>query len=170
MIRIAFAVSLTCFIAFPASAEMFKCLEDGKTVFQDRPCSGAGTAISVTPANRTTTPGSEGGKPQAEPSSITKLRNHTQSMELDRRQREIAYAIRDSEQEIDGYRAQMDRELAALQYKKSQANNNLAGATWEQSISTEMQAVSEKYRTKIQIARDRIVDLRQRAADLGGPR
>lgn len=91
-------------------------------------------------------------------------------MELDRRQREIAYAIRDSEQEIDGYRAQMDRELAALQYKKSQANNNLAGATWEQSISTEMQAVSEKYRTKIQIARDRIVDLRQRAADLGGPR
>jgi hypothetical protein len=170
MSRAGVVAVLAYFIALPATGEVFKCVEDGKTVFQDRPCSAAGVAITVTPANRTNVPESEPGKAPAEPRSLTKLREHTQSMELERRQREIAYAIRDSEQEIDGYRTQMDRELAALQYKKSQANNNLAGATWEQSISTEMQAVSEKYRTKIQIARDRIVDLRKRAADLGSPR
>ena len=42
----------------------------------------------------------------------------------------------------------MEQELAALRIKKMQANNNLAGATWEQSISTEMSVVVEKYKVQ----------------------
>lgn len=42
----------------------------------------------------------------------------------------------------------MEQELAALRTKKMQANNNLAGATWEQSISTEMSVVVEKYKVQ----------------------
>lgn len=42
----------------------------------------------------------------------------------------------------------MEQELAALRAKKMQANNNLAGATWEQSISTEMSVVVEKYKAQ----------------------
>jgi hypothetical protein len=80
-------------------AEMYKCAEDGKTVFQDRSCRGSGAAITV----------------------------------------------------------------AGLSNMKALAKNNLAGETWEQSISTEMQTVTEKYRTLTQTARDRISQLRQDA-------
>ena len=41
---------------------------------------------------------------------------------------------------------QMSREMDALRAQKARANNNLAGATWEQSLSTEMQAVASRYK------------------------
>ena len=87
-------------------------------------------------------------------------------MELERKQREIEYAIRDNENEIQAHQSQMERELASLQNKKRRAKNNLAGATWEQSISIEMQTVSAKYRTKIQVSQDRIAQLRKDAGEL----
>ena len=34
-----------------ANAEIYKCDENGKTVFQGNPCKGAGAAIKVQPAN-----------------------------------------------------------------------------------------------------------------------
>jgi hypothetical protein len=50
----------------------------------------------------------------------------------------------------------MDRELAALREEQSKAKNNLAGATWQQSIATEMTAVTNKYQLKIQDAQHRL--------------
>ena len=59
--------------------------------------------------------------------------------------------------------------LAALSRKKRLAKNNLAGATYEQSISSEMQAVSDRYRTKIQVGQDRVTRLRGDASELRNP-
>ena len=53
--------------------------------------------------------------------------------------------IADLEATIDGRNRRMQDEMAAIQSRKAQAKNNLAGATWEQSLSTEMQAVASKY-------------------------
>jgi hypothetical protein len=141
-------------------AEVFKCTEDGKTVFQDKPCRGSGTAIIVKPASGSAPGDNDGASPGTPPE--VRLKEHVRSMELERKQREIEYAIRDNENDIQGYQSQMERELAGLQRKKSLANNNLAGATWEQ-------AVSEKYRTRIQISRDRLTQLRKDAGELRKP-
>lgn len=65
------------------------------------------------------------------------------------------------ERQIERYQKDMDAELAALRNAKDAAANNLAGATWEQSLSTEMQAVTTKYQTKIKIAQDKIATLRE---------
>ena len=43
----------------------------------------------------------------------------------------------------------MTREMDALRAQKARANNNLAGATWEQSLSTEMQAVAARYKAPL---------------------
>lgn len=43
----------------------------------------------------------------------------------------------------------MNAELAALRAKKAQANNNLAGAVWENSISEEMTTVVGRYDLRI---------------------
>ena len=160
------AASIFC-IPMSVDAEVFKCTEDGKTVFQDKPCRGSGTAIIVKPASGSAPGDNDGASPEAPPEA--RLKEHVRSMELERKQREIEYAIRDNENDIQGYQSQMERELAGLQRKKSLARNNLAGAPWEQSISAEMQAVSEKYRTRIQISRDRLTQLRKDAGELRKP-
>ncbi len=56
--------------------------------------------------------------------------------------------------------------MARLKRKKMHANNNLAGATWEESISSEMQSVAESYKTKIQSAQNQIDDTRRELSDL----
>lgn len=68
---------------------------------------------------------------------------------LAERKNSLKYRIAKNDEEIKLFQAQMDLELAELQQKKLNARNNLAGATWEQSISTEMNAVTSRYRSKI---------------------
>lgn len=60
-------------------------------------------------------------------------------------QEQLKREIRKSENKLKQYQAAMQNELAILKNKKRAANNNLAGAQWESSISTEMQAVTTKY-------------------------
>ena len=87
-------------------------------------------------------------------------------MELERKQREIDYAVDELESRIRQYQFDMQRELTQLRHKKDYAANNLAGATYEQSISEEMQVVADRYRVDIELARDRMAELRKEAAEL----
>lgn len=82
-------------------------------------------------------------------------------MKADNRKREIDYQIERLEQDIARYQRDMDSELAELRNRKGHAGNNLAGATWEQSISQEMQAIPARYQTKISTAQARITSLRE---------
>ncbi len=66
-------------------------------------------------------------------------------MEWDRKLTEIGREISRLEGQIVEHRNAMNDEIDNLQRKKQSANNNLAGTTWEQSISDEMSAVSQKY-------------------------
>lgn len=69
---------------------------------------------------------------------------------------------------INRQRTACDRELAALSAKKSRANNNLAGATWEVSISSEMTAVATRCDTKARDLKDQADLLRAECRELGG--
>ena len=82
-------------------------------------------------------------------------------MKNEHRLREIELEIPQVEHEIKMSQDGLDTELATLKHKKGYANNNQAGATWEQSISTEMQAVIEKYKTKISLAQGNLDRLRK---------
>lgn len=73
---------------------------------------------------------------------------------------EITREISLMEGRVDNYRRAMDSEMNRLRNKKLYANNNLAGATWEQSISDEMNAVASKYDSMIRAAQNRIDQLR----------
>jgi hypothetical protein len=60
------------------------------------------------------------------------------------------------EQKITEYQTSMQTELAQLKARKALANNNLAGATLEESISTEMQAVTNKWSVLIQAEQNKL--------------
>lgn len=69
-----------------------------------------------------------------------------EDMKQDRKVQELELRIGDIEGAINGRNNQMNLEMAAIRERKAYAKNNLAGATWEQSLSTEMQAVASKYK------------------------
>ena len=155
-------VTLLAFWVTPALA-VNKCVEDtGKVVYQSAPCP-------------TTSKGSEMTLQQAAPAAVVspadaeelkRLQQTAGAMERERKLKEINRDIGRAEDLIASYRQSMNNELNALQQKKQRANNNLAGATWEQSISAEMSAVSQKYDALIRNEQTQIERLRTDADQL----
>jgi len=151
-----------------AGTTMYKCIGNGTTLYQGTPCAGPGSTITLKPANGTPASGPEAvpGSVSGDQSPEAKAKEHVRSMELERKQKDADYEIEKAESELRHLQADLDRDLDKLKIKKQYAKNNLAGATYEQSISTEMQAVSERYKTNIQITQDKLGRLRGEAADL----
>lgn len=147
-------------VALPAAAQVNKCVVDGKVVYQAAPCK-TGTQKAVI-------------MPRHDIAEDDAKMAREKFLEADgaRKQRDKKASVDDqiawNERQIAEYQKAMDAELAALKASKTQAANNLAGATYEQSISTEMQAVTAKYQTKIQAAQEKIKSLRKERESLGG--
>jgi len=152
-----------CFISSAASAEVYKCSVDGKTVFSDQPCvkgTGGAVTIKVAPVSSPPTP--------AENEAAATERNRIQANEKVRRDLDNRLAIRQIDEDILRNQtklrllsSQMEAELQALRNKKARANNNLAGAVYEQSVSSEMNAVTSSYSNKIEIVKAEIERLQR---------
>jgi|TARA_B100000749_G_C18434144_1_gene469273 hypothetical protein len=54
----------------------------------------------------------------------------------------------------------MDDALDRYQQQKSLANNNLAGATWEQALANEAEVMRQRYQSEIDELDDEITRLR----------
>jgi len=83
------------------------------------------------------------------------------------RRRQLTNEIEFKERHIESVRNEMNAELEFLRAKKSRASNNLAGATWEQSISYEMSAVVSTYDMRISRLRDDVARLHAERDRLG---
>jgi len=154
--------------AVPALA-INKCTgSDGKVIFQDAPCAGKGERVDVRPASgHATAPRAPAsGKAQTEAQRLEALASSTQK---DRRRRELEVSlVPNAFAAIDVQRKSCDRELEALRLKKASANNNLAGATWEQSISAEMAATATRCDTKARELQHVHDSLKAECTSLGG--
>lgn len=82
----------------------------------------------------------------------------------DRENRQLQRDIRRSENKIIDYQNSMNRELSVLRQRQSRANNNLAGATYLDSISNEMSAVTARWDTMIRTEQSRLDSLRSQAS------
>jgi len=155
-------------LASGAQAQVYKCKIDGKTVFSDQPCSADAKPIDVRPAMGSGEPSSEFFQPSAAPiNSSNNPQAVVERMELDRARRTLEREISDRRSQINAEQAAMDRELGTLRQQKLRARNNLAGATWEKSISEEMNAVVARYDVRIRTLQDEIARME---ADLTGLR
>lgn len=154
-----------------AAHAQFKCVgADGAVSFQQMPCSAQhkGQALQL-----------RDSRPPAEPAGVAsdagtvgkrKLSDveiSVQRMERERRVREIDREIEGLEQDLAWRPGAIDREVAELRQRQQSAANNLAGATWHQSLATEMVAVTQKHKAAMERATERIKVLRaDRAAIL----
>lgn len=153
------ALMLAVQAGMAGAGQMHVCTDaGGKKTFQSMPCSGAVKsevrAYDVAPA-----PSGESYRPATDNPIY-------QQMKADNRKAQLKRNIRKSELQIEKYQNQMQAELVALRSKKRYAANNQAGATWEQSISTEMQALTAKYTSLMGVERDNLNMMRQELAGL----
>lgn len=149
-------------LVLPALAHgQFKCTDaQGQVSFQQVPCANSQAQQSLKlRSDQPARPGSSAGV-GAESQGGSVEQRMLKTLERERRVRELEREIADTESAISQRSSMMSNELAALQSRKHSAYNNLAGATWEQSISTEMQAITAKYRVLNDVDAERLKVLR----------
>ena len=137
----------------PLQAAVYKCVVDGEVTFAGKPCAADAVPIDV----RVSRPSESEAVAAQRRLQSARERNDLQGVER---------RITDLERDIDKYQRAMDGEVEAINRKKNRANNNLAGAAWRQSLSTEMQAVVDKYQGRIDSAEREIASYRKRVAAL----
>src|SRR5438270_13694450 len=90
------AVLVAALTPCSAIGEIYKCVQDGKTLYQDQPCRGAGSAtVIASPETSDTTPAVTGNDER-----LLRLRANVDEMARQRRKRENAYEIGGLEREI----------------------------------------------------------------------
>lgn len=148
-------------LTLPVCAQsLYKCPDpvSGVVKFSQTPCTatGGGEVITVKPI-----PATSGSTVPASIEETDRVQNLANQAGRERRLLEIDREIKALENQIGGYRSAMSEEIARLQRKKQFASNNLAGATWEQSISDEMNAVANKYDSLIRNSQNQIESLQK---------
>jgi hypothetical protein len=167
--------ALLCALMLPLAASaqnLYRCTVNGKTSFQDHPCAGATSAdnrMQLRPDPATHTPAAH--VPAATEASAANDNVAGMNAFADRQAREdqrlhLQYQVKQLQQDIDDNQTAMTRELAAIDARRSLANNNLAGATYLASLSEQSQAVTQSYTLKIQVDQAKIDALNQQLAQL----
>lgn len=161
---------LAALVAGAANADVNKCSIGGSVVFQEAPCPGAKIERRDPPSPSTKAASAATAyvaPPASSPSpSPNALKERLAVYERERHLREGQQQIEGLQRAIAERNTQMMQELATLKDKKRSAANNSAGAQWEQSISGEMSAVTEKYRTLNEADLQQISALRGEVAEM----
>lgn len=146
------AAAIMAAASLPAGA-VYKCVIDGRTTYSQEPCAPSAAEIDTTPA-----------RGHAAPTEADKGGARTAAVAADladaRKLRDIGFDIDATERRIASLRDQMSRDLGAIRDRKRHASNNLSGAMWEQSLSTEMQATTARYQAEISVEQSRLDALR----------
>ncbi|TXI17652.1 MAG: DUF4124 domain-containing protein [Roseateles sp.] len=161
------AVLMTALLSGSHALAINKCIDgEGKVVFQDAPCAGRGEKIVVRPASGDAALNAPGVAAPAD--AVQKLNQQVSQMAADRRRRDLEVALPNAYRDRANHNAACDQELNALREKKSMAKNNLAGATWENSISGEMNAVAKRCETRNAVFTSNIEAMLKECQTLGG--
>ena len=116
---------------------------DGKVVFQDLPCAGKAEAVTVRPARGADAPAVPANTSAAVPDTRQpKPKEGAFGETWQRRTYLENQGVSSARSALEAHQRRCIAQQQELAGRKRLANNNLAGATWEQSISTEMQAAA----------------------------
>lgn len=164
-----FFVALVALAVCGPALAINKCtMPNGKISFQDAPCPGQGETIEVKPASgrapapASSDPAATAAQPAAKPAKKEGAFGDTWRRKTDLEQ----HLISSARGELNGHLQGCERQQRELAAKKGHARNNLAGATWEQSISAEMQAAATTCDTKARDLRARLDSLEKELREL----
>ena len=154
-----------------ASAQVYKCPDaTGKLQFQQTPCAGAnGSKLEVRPASGNAPVSSPSSQDQGASVASSEKKSFTDTLADERMQRERWVKLNDAKLDADRTRNSCEQEQRAIQARQASSKNNLAGATRDQAIASEMQAAATTCQNRVTAA-DRVVDRLQSECDKLGCR
>lgn len=132
-----------------SQAAVYQCKVNGQTVFSDQPCGDDAKEINIKPPARN-------GSGMVSDGARDFLEHRDRKAKIERISRDIDRLEREKAQ----VRRKMDDALDRYQQQKSLANNNLAGATWEQALANEAEVMRQRYQSEIDELDDEITRLR----------
>lgn len=138
---------ITLALISPVESAVYKCIINDKPVFSQLPCAPDAESITIKTPKKSIAVPYQGSAKQ-------KMQHRLDAHEMKSAAKTTATKIKKADQRIAKYEREMNNKLNALKRKKGRANNNLAGAQWESSISEEMTAVTNKYTQLIKNARE----------------
>ena len=159
-------------IAILAAAQpswaLYKCVgAGGSTSFQETPCerSQAQTAIKplVEAPKPTVAPPSESPAPTGRPSLDQQLKE----AEADRLKTQAGYTLRDKANQLERHQRACDAQQREILANTARARNNLAGATYAQSIATEANAAAVRCETRARELQAEVDEARRQCAARG---
>ena len=144
---------LSALLALPAvsAAAVYQCTGDnGQTVFSDQPCGDDAVKLDHKAA------------PAIGGSMVTEgSRDFLEGREVKSAVGRIDARIRQLQLQKKRAKRQLDADMAEWQSDKSRANNNLAGATWENSLAQEAALKQQQYQTEVSQSDNEIDRLRE---------
>jgi len=145
-------VAFAALLPAVASAQ-FKCESGGRTVYQQTPCgpTAAGKKVDLTPA---------AGRVATQPAGTSADERVAAMNEAQRAEQLRVNTIATLEMQINNRNQWLDGEMARLRAKQSTAANNLAGATYQQSLAEEMQAATARTSAQNAVDLERLKVLR----------
>jgi flagellar biosynthesis/type III secretory pathway protein FliH len=167
------ALALLVTLALPPAAlaaDVFRCVENGVTTYQDFPCRTPDGGQVV----RVVVPDSPPPSANAQ-ESADEARKRLDAAMRERRQREITAEIERIEQSIARIEREEAAELDVLRNQRGFAANNFKADGWDRArvdraMVDEMAAVSAKYRARTEPLRRRIIELRNEQKTLTAAR
>lgn len=134
---------LLCFASLTASAEVYKCA-DGK--YQAEPCDGESVPLDLSNVGSVIASPTNPNNILSSSSSISDKKTEVSSYI---RKQQIKREISALEQDRRQVFKERDAKIKELRERGRYASNNLAGATWQQSLAQEMTAVMQQADTVV---------------------
>lgn len=151
-------------------AQVFKCKDGATTVFTATPCAAGSKPIDVRPAAGSVRvlPAERQSEPQPNAPRAGSVQQNalTDRADVAARRRILEDEIYRKERSVSALYDELAAKQEQLRQKKNRSMNNLAGATWEQSISDEMRAVAAEYDIKIRGAQGEVDALKRKRDEL----
>lgn len=155
-------------LAAQPSWALYKCVgAGGSTSFQEAPCERSQAQTAIKPLVEAPRPGVEPASPAAEPSARPTIQQQLQQAEAERLRTQAGYALRDKTFELQRHRDFCDRQQREILSNRARANNNLAGAMYEQSIATEAAAAATRCDTRGRDLQAEVDEARRQCAARG---
>jgi hypothetical protein len=133
----------------PSSWALYKCVgAGGATSFQEMPCERAQAQTAIKPLVEAPSaqPAGVGGAP--EQTTLQKLQASNKQAETERLRYDAQNYLSERLTVQNRHRAACDYQQRQILSNRARANNNLAGATYEQSIATEAAAAATRCDTR----------------------
>lgn len=137
-----------------AQTSYYRCTDDyGRPVFSQRPCGEDATRKTVVSQPRQAAPDArvqpDEAPPVAAPPAADNRQGGWDKIEASNRLRDVRREIWRLEGEVSDLEAERDAKIAALDRNRHAAANNLAGATYLESLAREKQGVISQYESRV---------------------